>query len=289
MYRRKLGLYLLLWSAGAAGLHGNPKCVQEATPVKLPLVRTWRVALGCAGPEQQTGPEGPAPRTGIERAWRSYVDGDTLASRVELGKWLPDLLEHGETADVALALSVAKLAAAASSPAPEQAMATSLADDLTQARAEVARGTEPGLVGGSVRWGGGGEAEGDRGGRAELDCGRECKGRAIAGARACLPGAGAACCQPQFREGRAGQSPSGGTRIWLRRGRARRGGGADSADHGILSVAQRGEGRFRRRGRGVLLPEAGTRRWSGRESPGGQRWRGSVRRSGEGRPGMGAR
>ena len=129
---RDVGLFLVLWSVGATGLYGNAKCVQEATPVKLPLERYWRVALGCTGaePEWRTG---SSPRASIERAWRSYLDGDTLASRVELGKWLPDLLEHGNTADLVLALSVAKLAAAGS-PTSGQAVATSLTDDLAQAR-----------------------------------------------------------------------------------------------------------------------------------------------------------
>lgn len=122
-----LGLYLLFCSAGAARLSGGTKCVQEATAVKLPPVDSWRVALGCAEPERQTVPEGTASRAGVERAWRSYLDNDALASRVELGNWLPDLLDHGETAEIALALSVAKLDAATGSP-------SSLADDLTQAR-----------------------------------------------------------------------------------------------------------------------------------------------------------
>jgi hypothetical protein len=133
MKLRVLGLFLLLSSAGAAAAQGNSKSLQEATPVKLPPVRIWRVALGYGEPGRQTGLQERTPKAGIERAWRSYLDGDALASRIELGKWLPDLLEQGETAEVAAALSVAKLNDATSSLASGEAT-TSLADDLTQAR-----------------------------------------------------------------------------------------------------------------------------------------------------------
>ncbi len=123
----RIGLTFILWSVGAASLYGAPKCPLDLAPVKLPEVASWRVALACSRAHQQSSPEWSAARSGIERAWRNYLDEDLLASRVELGKWLPELLEHGDLTDVALALSIGKLESVVRS-------GTSLADSLTEAR-----------------------------------------------------------------------------------------------------------------------------------------------------------
>lgn len=120
----------LILSLVLAGVFADAQCTQHMAPVKLPSLSFWRVALACN--ERDGGPPKFEALDPVERAWRSYLDGDTLATRVELEKWTPHFVEHGSVIEFARARSLAMLATA-ESPGSEPRMGISLTDNLTQA------------------------------------------------------------------------------------------------------------------------------------------------------------